>query len=77
VHPYCVLARRGLIALGDTRTPLLTNTAQIAGRALLLAMLIAPIGVLAIPIAFAVTASLETLLLGTVLLLKLRRLSAG
>jgi putative peptidoglycan lipid II flippase len=68
---------RGLIALGDTRTPLLTNTAQIAGRALLLALLIAPIGVLAVPAAFAVTASLETLLLGTVLLLKLRRLSAG
>jgi putative peptidoglycan lipid II flippase len=67
---------RGLIALGDTRTPLLTNTAQIAGRALLLSLLIAPLGVLAIPIAFAVTASIETLLLGTVLLLKLRRLSS-
>jgi len=37
---------------------------QIAGRALLLAVLIAPIGVLAIPAAFAITASLETLLLG-------------
>jgi hypothetical protein len=37
----------------------------------------APVGVLAIPIAFAVTASIEMLLLGTVLLLKLRRLSAG
>jgi putative peptidoglycan lipid II flippase len=66
---------RGLIALDDTRTPLLTNTAQIAGRALLLTLLIAPIGVLAIPIAFAITASLETLLLGTVLLIKLRRLA--
>src|SRR6185436_12005684 len=42
---------RGLIALDDTRTPLATNTAQIAGRALLLATLIAPLGVLAIPIA--------------------------
>jgi hypothetical protein len=30
-------------------------------------------GILAIPIALAVTASLETILLGTVLLLKLRR----
>jgi putative peptidoglycan lipid II flippase len=66
---------RGLIALGDTRTPLATNTAQIAGRALMLALLIAPLGVLAIPVAFAVTASLETIVLGSVLLLKLRRLA--
>jgi putative peptidoglycan lipid II flippase len=62
---------RGLIALDDTRTPLLTNAAQIAGRALLLTLLIAPLGVLAIPLAFAATASIEALLLGTVLLLKL------
>src|SRR5262249_43483712 len=66
---------RGLIALDDTRTPLLTNTAQIAGRALLLVLMIATLGVLAVPIAFAVTASLETLILGIVLLIKLRRLS--
>jgi putative peptidoglycan lipid II flippase len=65
---------RGLIALDDTRTPLLTNSAQIAGRALLLTLLLAPLGVLAIPLAFAATASIETLLLGGVLLLKLRRL---
>jgi putative peptidoglycan lipid II flippase len=64
---------RGLIALDDTRMPLLTNTAQIAGRALL----IGQVGVLAIPIAFAVTASLETLLLGVVLLVKLRRRMRG
>jgi putative peptidoglycan lipid II flippase len=67
---------RGLIALDDTRTPLLTNAAQIAGRALILILLIAPLGVLAIPLAFAVTASIETLLLGMVLLLKLRRLNS-
>jgi putative peptidoglycan lipid II flippase len=64
---------RGLIALKDTRTPLLTNTAQIIGRAAILAALIGPAGVLAIPIAFATTASLETIVLGTVLLIKLRR----
>jgi putative peptidoglycan lipid II flippase len=68
---------RGLIALKDTRTPLLTNTLQIAGRALLLALLIEQVGVLAIPIAFAVTASLETLLLGAVLSIKLRRRASG
>jgi hypothetical protein len=32
-------------------------------------------GVLAVPVGFAVTASLETLILGIVLLIKLRRLS--
>jgi putative peptidoglycan lipid II flippase len=63
---------RALIALDDTRTPLVTNTAQIIGRALLLALLIGRIGVIAIPVAFAVTAALETLILGTVLLFKLR-----
>lgn len=64
---------RGLIALRDTRTPLVTNTIQIAGRALLLTLLIGRIGVLSIPVAFAITASIEALLLGAVLLVKLRR----
>jgi putative peptidoglycan lipid II flippase len=64
---------RGLIALEDTRTPLLTNTLQIIGRGLLLALLIGRIGILAIPVAFAITATVESLLLGTVLLVKLRR----
>ncbi len=63
---------RGLIALRDTRTPLLTNTAQLAGRAAIIALLLGSIGVLAIPVAFAVTASVETVILGVVLLLKLR-----
>jgi len=64
---------RGLIALDDTRTPLFTNTPQPAGRAALLALLIGQVGILAIPIAFAITATAETLLLGIVLLRKLRR----
>jgi putative peptidoglycan lipid II flippase len=63
---------RGLIALRDTRTPLLTNTCQLAARAALLALLIGRVGVIAIPIAFAITAALETIALGVVLLLKLR-----
>lgn len=65
---------RGLIALSDTRTPLITNSLQIAGRAALLTLLIGQIGILAIPAAFAITASIEALLLGAVLLLRLRRL---
>jgi putative peptidoglycan lipid II flippase len=64
---------RGLIALRDTRTPLLTNTAQLIGRAVIISLLLSRFGVVAIPVAFAVTASLETLTLGTMLLLRLQR----
>jgi putative peptidoglycan lipid II flippase len=64
---------RGLIALRDTRTPLLTNSLQLAGRAAIIALLLDRVGVVAIPIAFAVSASVETLGLGLVLLHKLRR----
>jgi putative peptidoglycan lipid II flippase len=58
---------RGLIALRDTRTPLLTNSAQLAGRALLIAVLLDTMGVIAIPTAFAIMASLETVALALVL----------
>ena len=68
---------RGLIALRDTRTPLLTNTVQLAGRAVLIALLLDRHGAVAIPIAFAVTASVETVALGAVLLTKLRRREQG
>lgn len=64
---------RALIALRDTRTPLMTNTLQLAGRALLIALLLDSQGAVAIPIAFAVTASIETVVLGGVLLVKLRQ----
>lgn len=66
---------RGLIALQDTRTPLITNTFQLVGRAVIIALLLGTLGVLAIPTAFAVTATLEAITLGTILLLRLRRLS--
>jgi putative peptidoglycan lipid II flippase len=71
------LITRGLIALRDTRTPLLTNTAQLLGRATIVAVFLDAWGVVAIPIAFATTAAVETLLLGTILLLKLRRRMDG
>jgi putative peptidoglycan lipid II flippase len=64
---------RGLIALRDTRTPLITNTCQLAGRAALLTLLIGQLGVVAIPAAFAISAGAETIALGSVLLIKLRR----
>jgi len=66
---------RGLISLRDTRTPLLTNTLQLIGRISIMAALIGPQGVIAVPIALAATATIETFLLGTLLLLKLRRLA--
>jgi putative peptidoglycan lipid II flippase len=64
---------RGLISLRDTRTPLFTNTVQLIGRGAIMAALIGSQGVVAVPIAFALTASVETLALGSVLFLKLRR----
>jgi putative peptidoglycan lipid II flippase len=63
----------GLIALRDTRTPLMTNVCQLARRAVLLTLLIGRLGVIAIPAAFAVSAGGETIALGIILFLKLRR----
>jgi putative peptidoglycan lipid II flippase len=64
---------RGLIALRDTRTPLLTNTAQVAGRIALMAALVAPLGVVAVPAAFAMMAVVESVILATTLLIKIGR----
>jgi putative peptidoglycan lipid II flippase len=70
-----VLAR-GLIALRDTRTPLYANSAQLVGRAVIMALLIGAAGVEAIPIAFAAMAFVEALALAAVLLLRLRARAA-
>ena len=63
---------RGLIALRDTRTPLFTNSAQLILRIVLISILLGRLGVVAIPAAFAISATLETLTLAGVLFLKLR-----
>lgn len=68
---------RGLIALRDTRTPLLTNLFQLAGRAALMAFWVSRIGVIAIPAALALTAAVETLVLGIVLFSKLQHRLTG
>src|SRR5574341_780801 len=60
---------RGLIALRDTRTPLFTNTGQLVLRILLISSLFARLGVVAIPAAFAISATVETFTLATVLFL--------
>jgi putative peptidoglycan lipid II flippase len=64
---------RGLIALRDTRTPLFTNTGQLILRIVLISLLLPEFDVIAIPAAFAISAALESLVLGSVLFLKLRR----
>lgn len=63
---------RGLISLRDTRTPLFTNSGQLIARILLISLLLPTMGVVAIPTAFAISSTLETLILATVLFLKLR-----
>jgi putative peptidoglycan lipid II flippase len=64
---------RGLIALRDTRTPLITNICQLIGRVIIMALFVGSWGIITIPAALAITATLETITLGIVLLLKLRR----
>jgi putative peptidoglycan lipid II flippase len=64
---------RGLIALRDTRTPLLTNSFQLVGRAAIMGVLLGSLGVRAIPIAFAAMGAVEMVLLAAVLLVKLQR----
>jgi len=63
---------RGLISLRDTRTPLFTNSGQLILRIVLISVLLGSMDVVAIPAAFAISATIETLILATVLFLKLR-----
>jgi putative peptidoglycan lipid II flippase len=63
---------RALIALHDTRTPLLTNTIQLGLRVAIIAALLNRIGVEAIPTAFAVSSGVETVILGVVLWRRVR-----
>src|SRR5688572_8037465 len=63
---------RGLISLRDTRTPLGTNSGQLITRILLISILLPSLDVVAIPAAFAISATLETLILAAVLFLNLR-----
>ena len=63
---------RGLIALRDTRTPLFTNAGQLVLRIFLISSLLGSMGVVAIPAAFAISATVETFALAVVLFLKLR-----
>ena len=66
---------RGLVSLRDTRTPLFTNTGQLILRIILISILLSNLGVVAIPAAFAISSTLETLILGVALFRKLRKKS--
>jgi putative peptidoglycan lipid II flippase len=72
-HIATEIVSRGLIALRDTRTPLFTNIGQLIGRATLMAIFVPRIGLYAIPIAFVVSSTLETVALSIILTRKLRR----
>ncbi len=63
---------RGLIALRDSRTPLLTKTAQLVVRAAATLAILDAVGVVAIPALFAATATLEVLALGAILVARIR-----
>jgi putative peptidoglycan lipid II flippase len=65
-----VLARAH-IALWDTTTPLLTNGLQLIVRASILTLTIAHWGAVAIPAAYAISATVETIALATSVLLRL------
>jgi putative peptidoglycan lipid II flippase len=58
---------RALIALHDTRTPLITNTIQLGLRIVLAAALLGRMGVEVAPFAFAVSSVVETTILALVL----------
>ncbi len=72
-HIATEILSRGLIALRDTRTPLFTNIGQLISRATIMTIFVPRIGLYAIPIAFVVSSTLETIALGIILTIKLRR----
>lgn len=72
-HITTEIVSRGLIALRDTRTPLFTNIGQLIGRATLMAIFVPRIGLYAIPLAFVISSTLETIALSIILTRKLRR----
>lgn len=67
------IVTRSLIAMHDTRTPLIINLLQLTGRLVSIPLLLPALGVLAIPVAFAATSTLETLGLAGAFFYKLRR----
>lgn len=72
VYVIVEITGRALVALGDARTPLLANIAQLASRIIVAAILWPVAGVLAVPIATIASSTIEAAVLGNVLLMRLR-----
>jgi len=72
-HIATEIISRGLIAMRDTRTPLFTNIGQLISRATIMTIFVPRIGLYAIPVAFVISSTLETIALGIILMIKLRR----
>jgi putative peptidoglycan lipid II flippase len=68
------LLGRALGALRDTITPLVTNLAQTAARAALIAWWLDSLGASAIPLAFVLTSTAEAVVLACWTWLRLRRM---
>lgn len=67
------LLTRSLIALYDTRTPLITNCFQLAGRVMFIRWLLPIADIVAIPVAFVATSTLEMVALSAILFVKIHR----
>ncbi|WP_322511097.1 lipid II flippase MurJ, partial [Chloroflexus sp.] len=72
VYVVVEIAGRALVALGDARSPLVANIAQLASRIVVAAVLWPIAGVLAVPIATIASSVVEAAILGNVLLIRLR-----
>lgn len=68
VYVMVEITGRALVALGDARTPLLANVAQLASRIAVATALWPVYGVLAVPIATVASSIVETVILSGVLL---------
>ena len=68
----CGTTLQGRLSNVDSHTPLFTNTGQLILHILLITVLLSSMSVVAIPAAFAISFTIETLTLATVLLFKLR-----
>ncbi len=72
VYVMVEVTGRALIALGDARTPLVANLAQLASRITVAIPLWPTVGVLAVPIATVVSSIVEAVILGGMVLIRLR-----
>lgn len=73
VYAATEVLTRALIALHDTRTPLVTNLIQLGLRIVMTAVLLGRLGVEAIPVAHAASSAVEAAVLAVILWRRVRR----